>query len=214
MNEGTAYCPEVIEWEDRRKFGSLGAFFITLKRLILAPGGFFRCLAKGKSLLDPFLFAVIFIAIIAFFNIYFRFSTIRIVERWFLRGVFFPWSLTLGGRPLALIAWIIYALLGFFVNTLVYSFCLFIVKAKVSYRQVFRVYGYVNGISIFSIIPFVGTVIASIYGIVLLTIGFREVAGISTKRAFLAAIMPLIFVAVFFLLIGLIIFLVLIRFGS
>lgn len=214
MSEETAYCPEGIEWEDRRRFGSLRAFLITWKRLVLAPSSFFRCLVKGNSLLDPFLFAIIFIAIVAFFNIYFRFSTIRIVESWFLRGVFFPWSMTLGGKPLALIAWMIYALLGFFVNTLVYSFCLFIVKGKVSYRQVFRVYSYVNGVSVLSVIPFIGTIIASVYGIVLLTIGFREAAGISTKRAFLAAIMPLVFVAVFFLFIGLIIFLILIRFGS
>jgi len=65
---------------------------------------------------------------------------------------------------------------------------------KKGFESTFRALAYAYGGNLFGIIPFIGSTIGGIYCLVLTIFGVREGHGISTGRAVLAVLLPIIVV--------------------
>jgi hypothetical protein len=99
-----------------------------------------------------------------------------------------------------------------FIGSAIIHLCLMIVGGNNSrYKTTFRAISYSNSAYLFGIIPFIGLIIGGIYTFILTIIGVREGHRISTGKAILAVILPVI---VLFGLIFAVFLLVMMFFGS
>jgi hypothetical protein len=81
---------------------------------------------------------------------------------------------------------------GIFVLSAVYHAVVFMFGAREGFNATLRVLSYTNGLAIFNIIPVLGPVFVTIYSVILFAIGFKHVQKISTAKAVMAALLPMI----------------------
>jgi hypothetical protein len=87
------------------------------------------------------------------------------------------------------------ALASIFISAWIFHLCLLIVRgAQKGFQATFRVVGYSQAVSIFFVIPLIGSYVGTIWSLVVASKGLARVHGIGTGRAFLAVIMPLLFI--------------------
>ena len=65
------------------------------------------------------------------------------------------------------------------------------------FRATLRAHAYSAGPAVFNVIPFLGTLVAAIWSVVIAVIGLREMHGIETWRAVVAILLPLAVIVVF-----------------
>jgi len=169
-----------IEWEERQVGFFLENYWLTLKRLLLAPTKFFENLRRNGSYFRPLLFAVIAELVTASLSslIYggiFSGFLLGGTGHWGILGADFK-IFSLGLGFLGVIA----ALFGS-------AFCYYLVAwcfgVRSNLRTMFRTYAYSEGCVYFRLIPVVGIWIAEIVRLVLLTAGFRAVYRFQVPRA-------------------------------
>ena len=179
---------EVPPWESGEGF--INAFLKTTWGALFSPTKFFKKVSAGEGYLSPLIYGTIS-GIIGFGGTlywqWFVFSRIVAVQR-FSPLPFYGFSLiTLMVAMPFLVAFSI--LIGSGVTHL----CLMIVGGnKKGFESTFRVIAYSISGDIFGIIPFIGSTIGGIYALILTIIGVREGHGISTGRAILGVLLPLI----------------------
>jgi hypothetical protein len=82
-----------------------------------------------------------------------------------------------------------------FVGSAITHLCVMIVGGnKKGFEATFRALAYAFGGNLFGLIPFIGGTIGGIYSLVLMIFGIREGHGISTGKAVLAVLLPVIVV--------------------
>jgi len=173
--------------------GFFGAFFRTTREVLFSPVQFFRKSAAGEGYGFPLIYGLI-TGIIGLGGAmvwqYILFA--QLFHFWTPPDI--PYSFELMAATLALpLAVLIFIFLG----TAITHFCLFIVGGnKMGFRQTFRAIAYSYGAQLFGIIPFIGGTLGSIYTFILVIIGVKEGHGISTARAILAVLFPLIVVVI------------------
>jgi hypothetical protein len=93
-------------------------------------------------------------------------------------------------------------LVGLYIISAIVHLCLVVVGGnRRGFEGTFRVIAYAGATDIFSIIPFIGSLIAFIYTLIIAVIGLREGHGIGTGRAVLAVFLPFIAMVALFLVV-------------
>lgn len=174
-------------WESGE--GIIWAFLRTTRNSLFSPTRFFKKVAKGEGYWSPLIYGVI-CGIIGF--------GIAILWQWVLISRFIPIPI-ISFIPYGFILLIITVTLPFMmvfsilVGSGVTHLCLMIVGGnKNGFQSTFRAISYSWSGNLFEIVPFIGSAIGSIYTLILTIIGVREVHGISTGKAVLAVLLPLI----------------------
>jgi hypothetical protein len=174
-------------WEGEEGF--VGAFFKTIQEVLFSPTKFFKKVATGKGYWSPFIFGMI-LGIIGF-------GVVLLWQWLFFSGMVPPqiYSLIPYGLFVTFIIILIPVTIGIsiFVGSGVTHLCLMIVGGnRKGFETTFRAISYSYSAQLFYIVPIIGNLIGGIYLLILIVIGVREGHDISTGKAVLAVLLPLI----------------------
>jgi len=181
---------EYTPWEGGGGF--IGAFFKTTQEVLFSPTKFFKKVTTGKGYWSPFIFAMIS-GIIGF--------GVVLLWQWlfFSRMVpprihsMIPYSLFLSVVIISIPFVIAFSIL---IGSGVTHLCLMIVGGnRKGFEATFRAISYSYSAQLFYIVPFIGNFVGGIYVLILTIIGMKEGHDISTGRAVLAVLLPIIVVA-------------------
>lgn len=182
---------EKVSWESGEGF--IGAFFKTARDSLFSPTKFFKKVGGGEGYWAPLIYGVI-AGIIGTFG--------SILWQWLLMAQFIPLVGPLSALPLGFILTMILIATPFliafsiFVGSAINHVCLMIVGGnKKGFKATFRAVSYAWSGYLFGIIPVIGSTIGAIYSLVLIIFGIREGHGITTGRAVLAVLLPVIVIA-------------------
>jgi len=187
---------ETVPWEGGE--GIIGAFLETVRKSLFSPTQFFKKVAEGEGYWAPLIFGVIS-GIIGTFG--------AILWQWLFMAQYIPVVGPLSAIPLGFILTILLIsmplliAISIFIGSAINHLCLMIVGGnKNGFKATFRAVSYAWSGYLFGIIPVIGGIIGSIYSLVLIIFGIREGHGISTGKAALAVLLPVIVVFVLILL--------------
>ena len=175
-------------WEGSGE-GFIGSFFTTAKEALFSSTAFFRKVAKGSGTWAPLMFGVI-CGLIG--------TCMAILWQWLFATKWIPAQvLSLPFFSIFLIVLLVALpfVLAFSIllGSGITHLCLMIVGGnKKGYSSTFRALSYAYSGNLFGVIPVIGNSIGGIYTLVLTIIGVREGHRISTGRAALAVLLPLI----------------------
>jgi hypothetical protein len=173
-----------VPWESGEGF--LSAFFRTTGDALFSPTRFFKKISIGEGYWTPLIYGLI-TGIIG--------KGAAIFWFWLFIAQFIP----LGKLPYSFsIPQFIVALpfqqaIAIFIVSAIIHFSLMIVGGNNNgYKTTFRAISYSYSAQLFNIIPIIGSLIGFIYRIILFVLGVREGHGISTGKAVLAILLPVI----------------------
>jgi hypothetical protein len=189
---GTAgYGLGLPPWEDRRRFGLLNGFYLTVREVILSPDRLFARMPTRLGLWQPLLFAVAAGVISAFFDWMWSLagSSLRVLmEHDLLRPLRHPF-VAMGFFFFSPI----YVFAEIFIRAALMHVCLMLVDGNRSgFEATFRVAAYTEAVWIISIVPFCGNVVAMVWGTALAIVGLQRVHQTEAWRAVLAVLLPLL----------------------
>jgi hypothetical protein len=196
---------ELPPWESGEEF--IGAFFQTIQESLFSPTRFFKKISSGEGYWSPLIYGLI-TGIIG--------QGAAIFWVWLFMAQFIPLDRIPFKYSLSILQIIVplpfQEAIRIFIGSAIIHLCLMIVGGNNSrYKTTFRAISYSNSAYLFGIIPFIGLIIGGIYTFILTIIGVREGHRISTGKAILAVILPVI---VLFGLIFAVFLLVMMFFGS
>jgi hypothetical protein len=177
-------------WEGGEGF--IEAFFSTTKEVLFSSTQFFKKVADGHGYWAPLIYGVI-CGVIG--------GGAAALWQWLFASKFIPASV-LSMIPyfslfliLFVIAFPFMIAFSIFVGSAITHLCVMIVGGnKKGFEATFRALAYAFGGNLFGLIPFIGGTIGGIYSLVLMIFGIREGHGISTGKAVLAVLLPVIVV--------------------
>jgi len=175
-------------WE--RGGGFFESFINTTREALFSPTQFFKKVAEGRGYWAPLIYGVI-CGVIG--------SCVAVFWQWLFASQLIPVHL-LSMIPFFTIFLIVFLIalpfmiaFSILVGSGITHLCLMIVGGnKKGFESTFRALSYACGGNLFGIIPIIGSSIGGIYSLVLTIFGVREGHGISTGKAVLAVLLPLI----------------------
>ena len=191
---------EYVPWESGEGF--VGAFFQTVRDSLFSPTKFFKKVAWGTGYWISLIYALIcgaignytnFLWVWLFFSVFFQ-----LLPPQFSYALSFFSSIVI---IILLVSLPIFEAFTIFIVSLIVHLCLIIVGGrKKGFQTTFRTVSYANSARLFYaipflVIPFFAPILyfaLDIYHLVLIVIGVRECHGISTGKAVLAVLLPLI----------------------
>lgn len=196
---------EYVPWESGEGF--FQAFFKTVKESLFSPTSFFKKISFGEGYWSPLIYGLITGIIGNGFSIFWF---------WLFMAQFIPPGRLPFHYGLSILQVIIplpfQQALAIFIGSAILHLCLMIVRGNHhGYKTTFRAVSYSYSAYLFGIIPFIGLIVGGIYTLILTIIGVKEGHGVSTGKAVLAVLLPVI---VIFILIFVAIVLVMMFFGS
>jgi hypothetical protein len=182
--------PEMVEqtlglpWDDRREIGFATAFAGTVKFVLTDPTAAFTAMRREGGFSEPFLFYLTGAWLGGFFGLLYH--ALRFGVSGGNKDV--PSFSTLVELTIFL------PLIGIFVSAALSHFCLVVVGgANRPFEATFRTLCFAAGSSnVLQFVPLVGWLLAPLWGLALLTIGFAKVQEISLRRSFAAVLLPLV----------------------
>ena len=196
---------ELPPWESGEEF--IGAFFQTIRESLFSPSRFFKKISSGEGYWSPLIYGLITGIIGKGFAIFWF---------WLLMAQWIPMDRIPFHYSFSILKIILplpfqQAIVILVVSAIIHL-CLMIVGGNNNrYKTSFRAVSYSYSAQLLNIVPFIGTLIAFVYMIILFILGVREGHGISTGKAVLAVLLPAI---VIFGLIFIAIILMIMFFGS
>ncbi len=188
-------------WEARRQFGFWLALWLTWRDAVFRPIEFFRHLPPRGGLGPALGFALLITSFAFLINIYWG-----AIEQ-----------LVVGGQPtgvaasltglLLVVLWLgifvpVYLGVLFAVVAIIHVSFLIVGAGRQGFEATFRAVAYASGPAAFAIFPFFGAALSTIWGMVLVYIGVREVQRTTNGRAVLAFLLPFFAFMIFFLILG------------
>lgn len=175
-------------WESGEGF--IRSFFITTKEVLFSPTHFFKKVTKEQGYWAPLIYGVI-CGVIG--------GCAAALWQWIFASRFIPAKI-LSMIPFFSIFLILFLIalpfmiaFSILIGSGITHLCLMIVGGnRKGFELTFRVLSYAYSGNLFGIIPFIGSTIGGIYSLVLTIFGVREGHGISTGKAVLAVLLPLI----------------------
>lgn len=181
---------EYTPWESGEGF--IAAFFKTTQEVLFSPTRFFKKAAAGEGYWSPFIFAMISGVIgsgVALFWQWMFFS--GVIPHQLLSATTYSFFLTV-----AVISIPFAVALSILLGSGVIHLCLMIVGGNQrGFAPTFRAISYSHSALLFYIVPFIGSFVGVIYLFILAIHGVREGHEISTGKAVLAVLLPLIIVS-------------------
>jgi hypothetical protein len=187
---------EYVPWESGEGF--IGAFFQTLRGSLFSPTKFFKKISFGEGYWAPLIYGLI-TGIIG--------NGFAILWIWLFTAQMIPMDRIPFQYSLSILQTIVplpfYQAIAILIGSAILHLSLIIVRGNNhGYKTTFRAISYSYSGYLFGIIPFVGMVIGGIYTFILTIIGVKEGHEISTGKAILAVLLPvlvifgLIFIAI------------------
>ncbi len=178
---------EVPPWEGGEGF--FGAFLKTASEALFSPTKFFRKVSAGEGYLSPLIYGTIS-GVIGFGGTFLwqwlTLSSVFLVPRFAYPSHILPFIAIMVALPF-------FVAFSILLGSCVTHLCLMIVGGnKRGFGSTFRAISYSFSGDLFGIIPFIGSTIGGIYALVLTIIGVREGHGISTGRAIVGVLLPII----------------------
>jgi hypothetical protein len=183
-------------WEDREARGFVGGLLATLRESLFRPTAFFRKMPVTGGIMAPLLYAMIttMSGLLASY-------LWQLLLRDALHGVlpgdlqgaagFDPFSgIGLAAFSLVLPFLIIAAL--FLWSGVLHALLLLVRGAQNGFEATFRVTAYSYGANLFLLMPVCGSIIATLWGMVMVIIGLREAHGTTGGKATFAVLFPLV----------------------
>lgn len=180
---------EYTPWESGEGF--IVAFLKTTQEVLFSPTKFFKKAALGEGYWSPFIFAMIS-GIIG--------SGVALLWQWLFFSGVVPHQIFSAATysvflTVAIISIPFTVALSILLGSGVTHLCLMIVGGnRKGFAPTFRAISYSYSAVLFYIVPFIGTFVGGIYLLVLAIFGVREGHEISTGKAVLAVLLPLIIV--------------------
>ncbi len=175
-------------WESGEGF--FGAFFKTTQEVLFSPSEFFKKVASTRGYWTPLIYGVICGVIGA---------CVTVLWQWLFASRLLPIPALTAIPFFSIFVFVFLIGLPFMiafsilVGSCITHLCLMIVGGnKNGFESTFRGLSYAYGGNLFGVIPFVGSTIGGIYTLILTIFGIREGHGISTGRAVLAVLLPLL----------------------
>ncbi len=170
--------------------GLIGAFLSTTREVLFSPTSFFKKVASGKGYWAPLIYGVI-CGVIG--------GGAAALWQWLFASRIIPVHV-LSMIPFFSIFLILFVVafpfmiaFSILVGSAITHLCVMIVGGnKKGFEATFRALAYSCAGHLFGIIPFIGSTIGGIYSLVLIIFGVREGHGISTGKAVLAVLLPVI----------------------
>jgi hypothetical protein len=180
------YCP----WEDQERLGLFRAMAETVKETLLTPSDFFSRLPLRGGFISPLLYALILGTLGAMIGSVWGFlsenplliQATRQSNLTILVGVFIP----------------VVVFLAIVASAALLHGSLFLLGgARESFEATFRVVCYSETTQILNIVPVIGSVAGWIWRVYILTLGLKEVHGISTGKAVMGVLLPFVVTCLF-----------------
>ncbi len=173
--------------------GFIGAFLKTAREALFSPTRFFKKVATGEGYWTPLVYGIITGIIGRFADFFWVWLVVSPflpppIRNFLAISYTFALIIIIFSMPL----WVAFSI---FLWSGVTHLCLMIVRgSKKGFEVTFRAISYSYSARLFHIVPFIGSTIGFVYRIVLAIIGVREAHGITTGRALIAVLLPLIVV--------------------
>jgi len=180
---------EYTPWESGEGF--IAAFLRTTQEVLFSPTKFFKKVAAGEGYWSPFIFAMIS-GIIGC-------GAVLLWQWLFFSGMVPPqirsvttYSLFLVFAIILIPFWVAFSIV---VGSGVIHLCVMIVGGnRKGFEATFRAISYSHSALLFYIVPVIGSIVGGIYYLILIILGVREGHEISTGKAVLGVLLPLIIV--------------------
>ena len=200
---------EYTPWESGEGF--IAAFLRTTQEVLFSPTKFFKKVAAGQGYGPPFIFAMIS-GIIGC-------GAVLLWQWLFFSGMVPPqirsittYSFFLIFAIILIPFWVAFSIV---VGSGVIHLCVMIVGGnRKGFEATFRAISYSHSALLFYIVPVIGSIAGGIYYLILIILGVREGHEISTGKAVLAVLLPLIIVSVLGILLAIFIPLFIVSLGS
>ncbi|MBE0565043.1 MAG: YIP1 family protein [Krumholzibacteria bacterium] len=176
-------------WEQRETYGFLNGLYLSIKGVLLAPGQFFRRMPTRLGLAQPLFFAVVLGVAAAFFS--------------------WMWTLTGSSMQVLLqenlkeaVRAPIYSFFGFLFSPVLVAIgvalkagiihlALMVVGGnRLGFEATFRVAAYGEATSILALLPFCGSVIGTLWAVVVTVIGLYSIHATEPWKAVVAVLAP------------------------
>ena len=197
----------MVEFDDIKETGFLGALYSTWKKSLFSPEIFYKDLngRNPENIMRPYFYAIIFTYInlvlsffweVIFFKIgfYKNYEILPKIPLFFTDKKDIVLYVIIGIIFLLLLLGILYTIFLALLTAVVHGFVL-LMGGKNGIRNTFRVIAYASGVGVFSIFPLFGFNISAAWFAALLVIGIKETNGIPTSRSIMAILLPFIFVS-------------------
>jgi hypothetical protein len=192
---------EPFPWPPPAGGTALGQLVETWQRSVFQPAGFFAAMPRRSGLGAAIVYYLIIGTVAAAIRLFWRFALPPFLpdgDALVLR------ALRMGQPDSPLVEFLLapmFMLLTLGLATVVTHGALWIVGgARERMGTTAAVYAYSNGPQLFVVVPVVGTALGTLWALVLLVIGLREAHRTTTGRAIMALVLPLLGVALLFVL--------------
>ncbi len=176
-------------WENRSDLGIWQGIFQTFKSVLFSPKVLFSSMAFSEGMGEPFAFGLLFGSIGTMFSIFWQFLAIsgKLIS---LSPVIelFPVNIIFIG---IIIITPIFVIMSMFINGGIMHLCLRVVRGgNNDFEGTFRVVAFSQATQILGVIPFIGGMIGSLWNMVILIIGLKEIHETSYLRVTAALLIP------------------------
>ncbi len=189
---GTTEKPGGVPWEDRKNIGFFSSLWQTWVQVMFSPQDFFTRMPIGGGIGAPLGFAIIF----GIISLILGFPSGMITQAPMLEEgpILFQGGLEsfLKFSLIILLFSPIWISLSYFIMGGIFHLGVLILGGRGGYEGTFRVLTYSVSANVFQGIPFIGGLISGIYGLILFTIGFKNVHNFSSARAVFSILFPII----------------------
>jgi hypothetical protein len=189
-----------IPWDDRARLGLVNALVETTKQVLTRPTAFYRAMPRSGGIGSPLLYAVIigWIGIVAsgFYSALFN-SIVGTGVGALGEGRELPQAFAFaqswGGFVVQLVFGGVMVAIGLFIFSGIYHVMLMILGgARHDFEATFRVVCFAEAPYVLALIPFCGSIVAGVWGIVLAVIGLSQAHQIGGGKAAAAVLLPLV----------------------
>ncbi len=192
-------------WENRSELGLWQGIYQTIKAILFSPEILFGSLTFKRGIREPLAFGLLVGSIGSMFGFFWEFLMLSGGISSFLQSIFGQVATGLIFSIVIVIVPIFVTLTLFLYSGILHLLLLIVRGGKNGYEATFRVVSYSQAAHVWSLIPFIGGFIASIWQLIIQIIGLRMIHEISYLRVFVAFLIPMAFIL--FLAIGFLILL-------
>ncbi|MBN1277774.1 MAG: YIP1 family protein [Deltaproteobacteria bacterium] len=181
-------------WEKRAEIGLWKGISGTIKAVLFSPEQLFRKIKYRGGMKEPLAYAILMGSIGFMLSFFWQFLIAS--------GGFVPVigsylsQFAMGVIILGFMIIIpVFVVIGIFINSGLWHILLLIVRgANNGFEATFRVVAYSQSTHIFAVIPFIGSLIGSIWRTIVQIIGLREIHNTSYLRVIIAFLIPVAFI--------------------
>ena len=194
-------------WERRAEIGLRKGIFQTAKDVAFSPRAFFRHTAAEGGVREPLAFGILFGSIGLMLELFWEFlmgegslSSIQI-------GFMADYGASLVFLAAAILCPVAATVMICMTSLIVHLLLTVVGGARNGFEATFRAVSYSQATQFWALIPFVGGLIASLWLVVVQTIGIREIHEVSYTRVLIAFFIPVVLVVAALMAIGFSLFL-------